>query len=227
MPEPSPLPSRFVWSRVWKQAVILAVLMFSSLGCYLIVLKWTGHNPKFITWTPVDEWIPFQPAWVWVYMLPYAIAPISIGYLTEVTFWWFVRRALVTVFITMIVFIFVPTQTGPRPPHTLSPGITSFIYEEMVKIDDPPANAAPSLHVSLTTLVALAMLRDFPRYWFLSLGSVALVWLSTLFTRQHHLIDVGTGAGLAVGVALFMDWLARKQGLRLPRSLPEQTQEQT
>lgn len=201
---PGTLPEK-PWRRVARQALILALLMFSSLGGYLLVLKWRGHEPVYITWTPADEWFPFQPTWVWVYMLPYAIAPVVIGLLTPVTFWWFIRCGLVVVIVTLIVFILIPTQTGERPRHELPPGLTALMYEEMVKIDEPPANAAPSLHVSLTCLLALALLRDFPRYWFLSLGAVGLVWLATLFTRQHHLIDVGTGAGLALIVAWGMD----------------------
>lgn len=208
--------SSSTWSRVFRQGVILAALMFSSLGCYLLVLRWRGHDARFITWTPLDEWIPFQPAWVWVYMLPYAIAPVIIGLLSPGTFRWFVRSALVTVFVTLIVFIAVPTQTGTRPKSDLAPGLTAWIYNEMVKIDEPPANAAPSLHVSLTCLVALALLRDFPRYWLWTIGGVGLVWLSTLFTRQHHLIDVGAGAGLAVVIALAMVRIAPQQQITDP-----------
>ena len=51
--------------------------------------------------------------------------------------------------------------------------------------------------MSLTFLLALALLRDFPRWWPITVGSVVLVWLATLFTRQHHLIDVLTGILLA------------------------------
>lgn len=203
-----------VWRRVVRQGIILAIIMFSSLAGYMIVLKWRGDQPLFITWTPLDEWIPFHPEWVWVYLLPYAIAPGVIGFLSPVTFWWFIRRGLVAVILTLVIFILVPTQVAQRPQHELSPGITAWIYEEMVKVDEPPANAAPSLHVSLTCLLALALLRDFPRYWFLSLGGVSLVWLATLCTRQHHLIDVATGAMLALAVALAMDWYARRKGLR-------------
>jgi membrane-associated phospholipid phosphatase len=74
------------------------------------------------------------------------------------------------------------------------------MYKNVIAIDDPPANAAPSLHVGLTCLLLLAMLRDYPRCWPLWVGFVSLVWLSTLVTRQHHLIDVATGILLACAV---------------------------
>lgn len=213
MTEPLPEPT---WRRVVRQALILAAVMFSSLGLYLIVLKWRGPDAQIITWTPWDDLIPFQPAWVWVYLLPYGIAPVVIGFLTPATFWWFIRRGLVVVAVTITIFILVPTQTAPRPQHSLSPGLTAWMYEEMVKVDEPPANAAPSLHVSLTFLLALALARDFPRYWFLSIGSVLLVWAATLFTRQHHLVDVVSGAALAGAIALLMNLIPPSGGLRRP-----------
>jgi membrane-associated phospholipid phosphatase len=67
----------------------------------------------------------------------------------------------------------------------------------MIEIDDPPANAAPSLHISLTCLLALALWKDFPRWWWATGLGVSLVWVATMGTRQHHLIDVATGAALA------------------------------
>jgi membrane-associated phospholipid phosphatase len=127
---------------------------------------------------------------------------VVIGMLSRETFRWYVTRALAIVFITLAIFIALPTQTAKRQPATGLDEITAHLYHNMVEIDDPPANAAPSLHVSLTCLLGLALLRDFPRWWVLSVSGVLLVWLATLFTRQHHLIDVGTGALLAVVVAL-------------------------
>ena len=70
----------------------------------------------------------------------------------------------------------------------------------MIAIDGPAANAAPSLHVSLTCLLALAMIRDFPRWWPLWFAFVGAVWWSTLVTRQHHLVDVVTGTLLTWAV---------------------------
>ncbi len=78
-----------------------------------------------------------------------------------------------------------------------APSLTGIVFEQMVAIDKPPANAAPSLHVSLTFLLALALCRDWPKWWLVIATCVILVWLATLFTHQHHLIDVATGILLA------------------------------
>ena len=118
------------------------------------------------------------------------------------TFRWYVQRGLVTVGVTLVIFIVFPTKTdhGHRT-QDVGTGLSAELYKNMIQIDDPPANAAPSLHISLTFLLALALVRDFPRWWPLWVAFVSLVWLSTLVTRQHHLIDVGTGVLVALGVA--------------------------
>jgi membrane-associated phospholipid phosphatase len=208
----SPAEEERTLGRAVRQALLLAAIMFSSLGLYLLVLGWRGHAAVFITHLPWDDAIPFHPEWVWVYLLPYLIGPVAIGLLSRQTFRWFVQRGLAVVFLTLAIFIVCPTQTGKRPPADhLGEGLTARLYQQMIAIDEPPANAAPSLHVSLTCLLAFALVRDFPRWWPLSLGCVGLVWLSTLVTRQHHLIDVATGVVLACAVVLAWPPLRRER----------------
>lgn len=150
----------------------------------------------FITWTTWDEAFPFTLWWTWVYMIPYAVGPLLVGTLRRTTFIWYVQRATVVVVISLVIFAIVPTHTV-RPNVQIDDSLTATLYRQMVEIDDPPANAAPSLHVSLSCLLAWAIAFDRPRWWLAALFGAILVWLSTLFTAQHHLIDVVTGAILA------------------------------
>jgi membrane-associated phospholipid phosphatase len=198
-----PTEPTLTWARFFRQALGLAIVMMSSLGCYLLVLKWRGGAAHFRTHMAWDEWIPFEPAWVWAYLLPYLIGPVALGLVRPATFRWYITRGLVIVALSLLIFTVVPTQIDPRPSdHGLGTGLTAKVYEQMVAIDEPPANAAPSLHVSLTFLLGLALYRDFPRWWPVILLAVVLVWMATLFTRQHHLLDVLTGVGLACTVAM-------------------------
>lgn len=57
-------------------------------------------------------------------------------------------------------------------------------------------------HVSLTALLAFAVRRDFPRLGVLAFGAAAVVWFSTLVTRQHHLFDVATSVALALAISV-------------------------
>jgi len=178
--------------------------MMGSLACYLFVLQWRGGEARFTTHTALDEWIPYQPAWVWIYLLPYLIGPLAMGLVRPSTFRWYISRGIVVVILSLIIFVALPTQIAPRSPdHGLGDGLTAMVYNHMVTIDEPPANAAPSLHVSLTYLLALALFWDFPKWWPVTALCVVLVWLATLFTRQHHLIDVVTGIMLASLVCFF------------------------
>src|SRR5947209_2582445 len=85
------------------QAAVLAVLMLTSLGGYLLVLRWRGHGGAGrITHLGWDDWFPYSPAWVWVYLIPYLVGPALVGLLRWDVFVWFVKRALVVVMITLL-----------------------------------------------------------------------------------------------------------------------------
>jgi membrane-associated phospholipid phosphatase len=182
--------------------------MLSSLGLYLVVLKWRGPAAAWSTQTELDRHIPFVPGWIWVYLFPYLIGPAIAGILTPKTFRWYVVRGSILVAATLLIFVIWPTKTVRPAVADLGTGVTEQLYRHIAEIDDPPANAAPSLHVSLTFLLALAVARDYPRWTWLTMGGAAIVWLATLLTWQHHLIDVVTGAALA-GV-LAIPWTRRR-----------------
>jgi hypothetical protein len=192
-----PARERFSMARFLLQSAMLAVIMGLSLSLYLVVLRWRGPHAAVETQMAWDRHIPFIPAWVWIYLVPYVIGPPIVGLLSRATFRWFVVRGLLLVFLSLAVFAVYPTRTVRPPRPEASADWTTQFYRSMVEIDEPPANAAPSLHVSLTCLLAWALLRDFPRWWLATVVGVSLVWLATLLTWQHHLIDVATGALLA------------------------------
>jgi membrane-associated phospholipid phosphatase len=193
--------------RARTHIVFLALFFAGSLSLYLTVLKLRGPAAAFKTWIEWDRFFPFTPAWTWFYLLPYILGPLLVAVLSRPAFSWYIRRALVVVVVSLGIFIVVPTQTirpwEERHPERATYGeklgddLTSHLYRQMVAIDDPPANAAPSLHVSLSCLLAWALAFDRPRWWWAALLGAMIVWLSTLYTAQHHLIDVASGAVLA------------------------------
>lgn len=134
-------PPRRTLRRFLFQAATLAFIMLASLSLYLIVLKWRGPAVAAITYTTWDEYIPFRPAWVWIYLIPYAIGPLIVGLLSRDTFAWYIRRGLVLVFVTLAIFVVYPTQTVRPPAEGLGESLTARFYRNMVAIDDPPANA--------------------------------------------------------------------------------------
>ena len=191
------------------QGILLAVVMFSSLGCYLAVLKWRGGAVRQITQTEWDRRIPFVVGWLWVYLVPYLIGPLTATVLRRETFFWYLRRSLLLSVVSLLIFALYPTQTVRPSVVYLGHDFTTEMYRNMVAIDEPPANAAPSLHVSLTCLLAWAVSRDSRRWGVLAFAVSGFVWLATLFTHQHHLIDVGTGVLLASLCAIIKNGYAQ------------------
>lgn len=195
--EPEPL----TWGRFLRQALILIAMMLASLGLYLTV-EWTrGRDATIVTQIEWDRYIPLRIEWVWVYMIPYLIGPGFVGILSPATFRWYIRRGIILVVVSCMIFAVLPTKTVRPTVGDLGPGLTADLYRNMIEVDGPAANAAPSLHVSLTCLLFWALYRDFRRWWPIALAGVAVVWLSTLLTHQHHIIDVATGILLACLVA--------------------------
>lgn len=181
------------WRRL-RQALVLTGVMLVALGGYLTVLWWRGPSAVIVTQTAWDRALPFYPGWVWIYLLPYLLAPVLGAVLSEATFAWYIRRGLSVVAFSLVVFALMPTKTIRPPVDELGDGLSPRLYRSMVALDGPAANAAPSLHVSLTCLLGVALIRDHRRLWPLIALAVGVVWLSTLLTWQHHVVDVATGA---------------------------------
>ena len=156
--------------------------------------------------TPFDELIPLWPIWG----IPYILAlPIWIG-----SFLWagakmpndlfkaFVLAACSIMTFAMIVFLVFPTYV--QRPVVIGQGfganLIRFIYS-----NDDAYNALPSGHVYITTLIMLFWSRWLPRYRFVWILLWTAILLSTLFTRQHYLLDVAAGAALAaIGYYIYM-----------------------
>jgi len=116
------------------------------------------------------------------------------------------RRELTTLAIDLslailfagIVFLLVPAQLAFVPPQNLGPWEGLFRFADRLNLD---YNLVPSLHVALSVICiemfaphATPMGRLALRGWGL------LIAASTIFTHQHHLLDVITGYGLALAV---------------------------
>lgn len=148
--------------------------------------------------TPLDDWVPFQPAWVVIYAMVYlqAVAPAST--ITD-------RRVMdrtVAAFLTLALvavpfWIWFPV-TVPRHPTPITDVWTYGIG--LVRLIDPPTNCMPSMHVGTSAMAALVVWRhDRPSGLLLAL-SAAAIWWSTMAIDQHWALDGLVAVGLAVVV---------------------------
>jgi membrane-associated phospholipid phosphatase len=97
-----------------------------------------------------------------------------------------------------IVFLLLPAQLAFPPPQNLGPWEGLFRFADRLNLD---YNLVPSLHVALSVICIEMFAPHATPAGRLALRSWGLfIAVSTLFTHQHHLLDVITGYGLALAV---------------------------
>lgn len=189
------------------RVTIPMVVLVSLVPLYLFIPDLSAGRTLRAPALSLDDRIPQQPAWVLVYGSLYLwliLLPVFVVRQDEV-----IRRtvfAYLTVWIAAyVVFLFYPT-VAPRPDGeaVIGEGFAAwglrFLYSS-----DPPYNCFPSLHVAHSFVSAMSSGRVHR-----GLGNVAsvgafAVGLSTLFTRQHYILDVAGGIVLAlVAYAVFL-----------------------
>ncbi|MCA1057433.1 phosphatase PAP2 family protein [Rossellomorea aquimaris] len=179
---------------------LLFLLVMPALG-YLYTLLNTDAREAVILSTTLDEWIPFVPAFIVPYILWYAFI---LGYLF---YFWFkdVHTFLKTLGIIVIgelicfVIYFYFQTTVPRPElagNGLFVDLVRMIYSH-----DQPYNAFPSIHVLTTFAIILGNFNIRDKHLFHSvfvpiMGS--LIILSTLFVKQHFVLDMVSSIFLTV-----------------------------
>ena len=201
---------RLEWSGIVKvmtrpQPVTLPmVALFSIIPLYLYIGALVQGRTLHVPELALDRALPLEPAWSLVYgsLFLAALLPVFVVHQQEL-----VRRTingfLAIWLFSFACFLVYPT-VGPRPEDYVGQGFSGwglrFIYSA-----DHRYNCFPSLHVAQCFLAALACYRVHRR-----VGGVACVWavlvgVSTLFTKQHYVLDAIAGAVIGyVAYALFL-----------------------
>lgn len=186
------------------------VVLVSLVPAYLLVAGLMPGRVLHAPELPVDRLLPFGPVWALVYGPLYLfliLLPVFVVRERE-----HLRRtvwAYLLVWLTaLVVFLAYPT-VAPRPAHVAGGGFAvwglRFLYSA-----DPPYNCFPSLHVAHSFVSALACHRVHRRVGAMATLCASLVAISTLFAKQHYLLDVLAGVLLAAAAyALFLRGLPR------------------
>jgi PAP2 superfamily len=179
---------------------LLCLLVMPALG-YLYTLLNTDAREAVILSTTIDEWIPFVPAFIVPYILWYAFI---LGYLFY--FWYkdvqtFLKTLGIIVIGELVCFViyFYFQTTVPRPDvagNGLFVDLVRMIYNH-----DQPYNAFPSIHVLTTFAIILGNFNIKDKHLFHTvfvpvMGS--LIILSTLFVKQHFILDMTSSIFLSV-----------------------------
>lgn len=188
--------------RIWERiAFCVGLYLFFFLGYGLSnrLVPLDTCMDFTVSW---DRLVPFEPLFVWPFYLAYLLVLLpgilirsrELLFNTAVAFG-------VLIAVSVALFFLVPVQV-PRPaeiPGTLSGSLVARVFEA-----DRPVCGFPSLHVSASVLAAAALFRQ---RWVLGALAAPLAIatsVSTLFIKQHVLIDVAGG----VVLAFLVDWAA-------------------
>jgi hypothetical protein len=177
-------------------------LKLSIILGVLFVVFYGGSN--WINWSRDDhfhlyfQWelgIPFIPWMILVYLSLQLLFLAPVFHCHRVELIVLAKRLAMAICLASLIFVLVPTISGfERPSNPV------FLQElfSMLYVLDKPHNLFPSLHITLSTLVVIAVtngagiyMQAFYSVWLL------LLFLSVLLIHQHHIADTFGGAVLA------------------------------
>ncbi|MBI4162275.1 MAG: phosphatase PAP2 family protein [Candidatus Aenigmarchaeota archaeon] len=181
----------------WKKIrLILLVVLLNSVG-YKAAQFFRPEG--FIIMTRLDSFVPF----ISYFVIPYALYPLVVSlpfYLYWKDYKKYKTMALSVAAVLLIsVMIYFASQTqvtrAEVQPQNVFDDLVLFVYSL-----DNPVNALPSLHVSLPTLATLFIFLRNRKLGFYITPVTILIILSTIFIKQHAVLDVFAGLFLAFAV---------------------------
>jgi membrane-associated phospholipid phosphatase len=204
----TPLRRGIVAERGW--GLTLSLLLIPAILVTNLIYEPLNHGPnRIFLETPLDRALPVVP----IFAIPYVSLIPYVG--VSLLAFLFVRaRVYRSAAITMIIVWFIsyasyfllqsyiarPAITGTDPFSAMVRGIYA---------DDRPYNDFPSLHTSLSTIIAIHWWRIDRRIGIAAAIWTALIVMSTVLIKQHYLADVAGGLALAGVISWLVMRIAR------------------
>lgn len=181
---------RIVPAYAWIPLLFLVIInLLAYYGSRLFTMGAVHHSLAL----PLDDEIPFCPAFIAFYILAYAqwiLGFILIAREGRTHCYRVLAGEMIAKLMCMVLFIALPTRTE-RPPVE-----GSGIFEVLVRIiyaTDAPVNLFPSIHCldSWICFRGAMGMRKVPRWYAPSmLALTLLVFASTVLVKQHVLVDI-------------------------------------
>jgi hypothetical protein len=179
------------------------VLMVGIVVPYFSLQRGQLFPPRAPIVTPLDAWIPFQPAWAPAYLSVCLLVPLfPLLALRREDVWRYLRGIAALCLPCFAFFLFFP-MPGPRPDAAGIGGVYGWIVGV-----DATWNAFPSLHAGLVLYSFLYGRRavgvDLSERARDVVGALSALWgalilYGTLATKQHWVADLPPAFVLAWG----------------------------
>lgn len=202
---------------------------FYSLLYMLPLLVWfklIEHYlvPKYIIHSTLDDKIPFLKIFVLPYVIWFvyvAFGLIYTGIESKESFYKLYIFLSAGMSICYILYMLFPNAQNLRPMITEKDFLSQYV--KFIYATDTPTNVCPSIHV-LNSIAVDAALHNSPyldsKKWCRTISSALsiLIILSTVFIKQHSIIDVAAGIILAAILYIPIYGVANmKQSLSMKR----------
>lgn len=185
-----------------RQIIILIFQVVLYFGC-----EFFQKNPKNMD-LPIDKKIPALPYFALIYVLWFpliAIFPISLFKEAKNLYELYVIYWITDIVISVIIYLAYPTTcTRPKDLENIKGG---WMLKILYKFSYKGLNCSPSMHCSISTLVLIFAIKtiQIPTILRMSYASLSIaIMLSTLFTKQHVIIDLISGVLLTLLVFIVL-----------------------
>ena len=176
-----------VWKKYERQFLLGLVVAFFLLG-YNIINSFTVGRNAFTLLTYIDEIIPFEASFILIYNLAFFVAILPLFFVkNRIKFRNVAYSYFLVTSMTFFIFLVFPVKMI-RPwvePTNFLNNIVLFVYSI-----DLSYNAFPSLHVVYPFLAGMIIIKENIKWGFLVVLLAFIIALSTLFVKQHYLLDV-------------------------------------
>src|SRR5580704_1632616 len=185
--------------------LVISLLLIPAILATNLIYESLNHGPyRIFLETPLDHALPVVP----IFSIPYVSLIPYIG-LSLVAFLFFRIRVYRSAALTMIVvwfisyaFYFSLQSYVARPAIMGTDPFSGMI--RTIYASDQPYNDFPSLHTSLSTVIAIHWWRFDRRTGMLAAIWTALIVASTVLVKQHYLADLAGGLVLAAVTSVFV-----------------------
>jgi membrane-associated phospholipid phosphatase len=187
---------------------ILALTLVGWMVVYFFVNRREVADHRRLDFgTIYDEKIPFMPQFALVYFSTYPFVVLPFVILSNARqFYWMAASFIAISLISSLIHATVPSKIERMEELNID-GMSGWMLGLFQKTCKPYGNF-PSMHVGLSVpVVGATYLVAGP-----VAGGITLVWavliaLSTLYTKQHYIIDVLAGAMGGILIYLLTFWL--------------------
>jgi membrane-associated phospholipid phosphatase len=194
---------------------ISMVLLVLLIPLYIFIGDlWMQGRALHVPAIPLDYAIPMRPSWSLIYGSLYVFVILPLLVVRQPAQ---IRRtvsAYLMIWITAyFLFLLYPT-VAPHPAKIVEQDFFAWVLGSVIYNCDVPYNCFPSLHVAHSFVSALTCYRVHRGVGIAAIFWASLIGISTLFTKQHYILDVI--AGVALGCIAYLVFLRSYPSEEIP-----------